>query len=227
MLDLRSQRRGGDVLFRIASQRRPGRSGLRSSKHRLAVPAAARHRRAGARMVVAAPQGGSNGPRLGARPTSAVRGRFGAAAMVTTAVAAADGPARRHRDPRDRRYPHPAATGGRRRRAGHRADTEGHHHRTAPPSPAAPRHTGEDLRSAIQPALVGRRALAPASMRTQPQSTPAEMDCPVYQRAARQAANHRAGQRVETMMIEPRTDTRNRCWVAGGGRTLRLPQIPA
>ena len=40
-------------------------------------------------MVVAAPQGGSNGPRLGARPTSAVWGRFGAAAMVTTAVAAA------------------------------------------------------------------------------------------------------------------------------------------
>ena len=40
-------------------------------------------------MVVAAPQGGSNGPPLGARPTSAVRGRFGAAAMVTTAVAAA------------------------------------------------------------------------------------------------------------------------------------------
>jgi len=40
-------------------------------------------------MVVAAPQGGSNGPPLGARPTSAVRGRFGAAAMVTPAVAAA------------------------------------------------------------------------------------------------------------------------------------------
>ena len=89
MLDLRAQRRGGDVLFRIASQRRPGRSGLRSPKHHLAVLAAARHRRAGARMVVAAPQGGSNGPPLGARPTSAVRGRFGAAAMVKTAVAAA------------------------------------------------------------------------------------------------------------------------------------------
>ena len=62
----------------------------------------------------------------------------------------------------------PTPRPGGRRGPGCRAGTKGHHRRTTPPSPASQRHTGWDLGSAVQPAVVGRRALAPASVRTQP-----------------------------------------------------------
>jgi hypothetical protein len=89
---------------------------------------------------------------------------------------AVDGPTRRHRNPHIHRHLHPPAGGQSRPR--HRADTKGHDRRTAPPDPASPRHKGKNHRSAVQPTLVGRRALAPAGMRTQPQRTPPKWIAP-------------------------------------------------